>query len=53
MTNLSRKEAVAALEAAGFTKIDEQAADSDEDKNKVLEQNPAAGTRWPRAPGSR
>ncbi len=44
VTNLTRKEAVSALEAAGFTKVDQQSAESDQDKNTILDQNPAAGT---------
>ncbi|CAN5482737.1 Stk1 family PASTA domain-containing Ser/Thr kinase [soil metagenome] len=44
VTNVSRKEAVALLRQAGFTKIDQVSTPSDEDKNQVIEQNPAAGT---------
>ena len=43
VTNLSRKAAVAQLRIAGFTKIEQTPTPSDEDKNTVLSQDPAAG----------
>ncbi len=44
VVGLPRKEATAQLEAAGFTDVQQTAVESDEDKNQVLEQSPAADT---------
>ena len=44
VVNLPRKDAVAQLEAAGFKDVKQNAVASDENKNQVLEQSPAAGT---------
>ncbi|WP_134740582.1 Stk1 family PASTA domain-containing Ser/Thr kinase [Nocardioides sp. 503] len=41
-----RKDAAAALEAAGL-KVNQQERDSDEDKNEVVETDPAVGTEVP------
>ncbi|CAN5383018.1 Stk1 family PASTA domain-containing Ser/Thr kinase [soil metagenome] len=44
VTKLPRKDAVAALKAAGFDDVKQTSVPSDETKNQVLDQSPVAGT---------
>jgi len=44
VVNLQRKDAAARLDAEGFADVQQTSVPSDEDKNQVLEQSPAAGT---------